>query len=86
MKIDGVIQDDHASGIKVPNGKSEKAILRSLSTEPKTAAELGRELNIDPAACETVLTRLVLKRLVERDTGLGKSTVYRANAKAKGVG
>jgi hypothetical protein len=86
VKIDGMLQEDQPAGTKVTNGATEKTILRGLSTEPKTSAELARDLNIDPAACETVLTRLVKERVVERDTGLGKSAVYRAVVKAKGAG
>ncbi len=83
MNIDGMLQDAKPAGAKVTTAASAKIILRSLSTEPKMPAELARDLNIDPAACEAVLTSLVKQRLVERDAGFGKSAVYRAVVKAE---
>ena len=84
VKIDGILQDSPPPVTRTANLPSEEVILRSLSGGPKTVAELGRDLNVDPAACASVLTRLVKEHLVERDAGLGRSALYRANAKAKG--
>lgn len=84
VKIAGVLNPEAVETTK-PAGMPLKAVLGTLATAPKAAAEVARMLKSDAASCEAVLNKLVKSGAVERDDGLGTVAIYRAVSKVKRV-